>query len=388
MITRLKVLHIITHLPIGGAQDNTLYTVELLDRQKYDVSLACALEGELVGRARKIPETSLFDIPHLCREINPISDILAFVKLVKLVQKGRFDIVHTHSSKAGVLGRLAAFWAEIPIVVHTVHGFSFHDFMFTLKKKLFIGLEKLMGYITDLTIAVSELNRIKMIQLGISKPETISTIFSGIDFHLFPGQKNRSIRRVYGISDDVPLIGTVGRLSFQKDPMTLVSAFEKVLQSIPTAQLIFIGEGKLRGQLEQRIKNNKLDSKIHLFGNRDNVPELLQDIDVFAMSSLYEGLGRSITEAMACKIPVVCTAVEGVPELVLNGQTGLTVPPRDPNALAEGIVHMLKNKKQAVQMAANGQKKVRNQFDVSQMVEQIDNHYQQLWKRFSKGSPV
>lgn len=374
---RLKVLHVITHLPMGGAQDNTLYTVELLDRRRYDVTLACSFEGELVARARQITDLHLVDIPNLCRPLKPIRDLKALADLVRLLRSGRFDIVHTHSSKPGVLARLAAKYCGVPVIFHTLHGFSFHDFMPYWKRKFLMILEKLLSHWTDLIITVSALNRQKVIQFGIAPAERVATVYSGIDLSVFNGSRDKSFRKEMGIADDVPLVGAVGRLSYQKDPLTLISAFDHVVKRIPDAQLVFIGEGELKDQMTKVIKSRKLDRQIHFAGSRKNVSGVYKSLDLFVMSSLYEGLGRSITEALGCGVPVVCTAVEGVPELVVNGQTGITVPPRDPEALAEGIIQSLLNLKSAQKTAARGQDVVKNNFGVEMMVEKIDRLYQQ-----------
>ena len=168
MKSKIKILHVITHLPIGGAQDNTLYTVELLDKEKYDISLCCNLDGELVERAKKIEDIKLFDIPFLCREVNPYSDIRAFLSLYKLFKKEDFTIIHTHSSKAGLLARLAAVLNKTPIVIHTIHGFAFNDFMNIFKRNFYIYVEKLLAKWTDILITVSNLNKKKIIELNIT----------------------------------------------------------------------------------------------------------------------------------------------------------------------------------------------------------------------------
>ena len=169
MNTKIKVLHVITHLPIGGAQDNTLYTVELLDKKKYDISLCCKLDGELVERAKKVEDIKIFDIPFLCREVTPYNDLRAFLSLYKLVKKENFDIIHTHSSKAGLLARLAAKLNETPVIIHTIHGFAFNDFMNVFKKNFFIYVEKILARWTDVLITVSNLNKKKIVDLNIAE---------------------------------------------------------------------------------------------------------------------------------------------------------------------------------------------------------------------------
>ena len=163
MNNKIKLLHIITHLPIGGAQDNTLYTIELLNKKKYEISLCCNLNGELVKRAKQIKDIRLINIPFLSRNVNFINDARAFLALYKIIKKEDYDIIHTHSSKAGFLGRIASKINKVPIIIHTVHGFPFNDFMSFFKKNFYILIEKLLANWTDVLITVSNLNKKKII---------------------------------------------------------------------------------------------------------------------------------------------------------------------------------------------------------------------------------
>ena len=378
MKNKIKILHVITHLPIGGAQDNTLYTVELLDKEKYDISLCCNLDGELVERAKKIEDVKLFDIPFLCREVSPYRDIRAFLSLYKLFKKEDFTIIHTHSSKAGLLARLAAVLNKTPIVIHTIHGFAFNDFMNIFKRNFYIYVEKLLAKWTDILITVSNLNKKKIIDLNIAQENKIKNIYSGIDLSLFTNKKNDDFRKELNLQNNHLLLGSVGRLSDQKDPITMIEAFGIISKPFPNAHLALVGDGELKGKILEKIDQLKLDGKVHLTGNKNNPWSVYHSMDLFIMSSIYEGLGRSITEALSCGVPVVCTDVEGVPEIVRDNITGILVPPKDANKLADGIIRTLNDMETAKKMAEEGRRFVKDNFDVNKMVNDIDSLYNTL----------
>ena len=378
MKSKIKILHVITHLPIGGAQDNTLYTVELLDKEKYDISLCCNLDGELVERAKKVEAVKLFDIPFLGREVSPYRDIRAFLSLYKLFKEEDFTIIHTHSSKAGLLAWLAAVLNKTPIVIHTIHGFAFNDFMNGLKKNFFIYLEKLLAKWTDVLITVSNLNKKKIIDLNIAHENKIKNIYSGIDLSLFTNKRNDEFRKELNLENDHLLLGSVGRLSNQKDPITMIEAFGIISKPFPNAHLALVGDGELKGKILEKIDQLKLNDRIHLTGNKNNPWSVYHSMDLFIMSSIYEGLGRSITEALSCGVPVVCTDVEGVPEIVRDNITGILVRPKDSNKLADAIIRTLNDMETAKKMAEEGRRFVNDNFDVNKMVNDIDSLYNTL----------
>ena len=380
MSKKIKLLHVITHLPIGGAQDNTLYTVELLNKDKYDISLSCNLNGELVSRAKKVKHLKLYDVPNLRREVSIINDIRAFLYLYKLIKKENFTIIHTHSSKAGFLGRVAAMLNKTPIVIHTIHGFAFHDYMNSFKKNIFIYLEKLSAKWTHGLVTVSNLNKKKVVDLGIAPIEKLKNIYSGIDLTLFINEKNDQFRKELNLDSSHLLLGSVGRLSNQKDPITMIEAFCIVIKRFPSAHLTLVGDGELRDEILIKINQLQLNGRVHLTGNKNDPWKIYHSLDLFIMSSIYEGLGRSITEALSCGVPVVCTSVEGVPEIVRDNETGILVPPKDPGALATGIINSLNDMDNAKKMAEEGRKFVNENFDVNKMVDDIDSLYDTFYK--------
>ena len=380
MSKKIKLLHVITHLPIGGAQDNTLYTVELLNKDKYDISLSCNLNGELVSRAKKVKHLKLYDVPNLRREVSIINDIRAFLYLYKLIKKENFTIIHTHSSKAGFLGRIAAMLNKTPIVIHTIHGFAFHDYMNSFKKNIFIYLEKLSAKWTHGLVTVSNLNKKKVVDLGIAPIEKLKNIYSGIDLTLFINEKNDQFRKELNLDSNHLLLGSVGRLSNQKDPITMIEAFCIVIKRFPNAHLTLVGDGELLDEILIKIDQLQLNGRVHLAGNKNDPWKIYHSLDLFIMSSIYEGLGRSITEALSCGVPVVCTSVEGVPEIVRDNETGILVPPKDPGALATGIINSLNDMDNAKRMAEEGRKFVNENFDVNKMVDDIDSLYDTFYK--------
>ncbi len=379
-MNKIKILHIITHLPTGGAQDNTLFTVELLNRNKFEISLCCNLVGDLVDRAKRIKQIQIFNVKNLVREVNLFKDIKAFISIYKILRSEKFDIIHTHSSKAGFLARIAAKLYGKSIIVHTVHGFPFNDYMSFFKKYFYIKIEKFLSTLSDALITVSNLNKVKIIKLGIAEDSKITNIYSGIDLKLFAKRNDFSFRNDLGISNDFILIGAVGRLSAQKDPITLVNAIDIVIKEKTNVKLVFVGDGDMKAEVLRKINELGLQENIYLVGNKMDPWNVYPSLDLFVMSSIYEGLGRSITEALCSETPVVCTNVEGVPELVRENITGYLVKPKDYFELSRGILKSLDNIDHSKNMAKEGSKFVKENFDVNNMVKEIGDLYLDLLK--------
>ena len=376
---KIKVLHMITELPVGGAQDNTLLTVEHLDKSEYDITLLSSPVGSWVERAQNIPDVRVTLISRLQRKIHLSSDLVAAWKIYKHIRRERYDIVHTHSSKPGVLGRVAARLAGVPIVVHTIHGFPFNDYMNEYTRKFYIFLEKIAAKCTDKLITVSNLNKKKAIDLKLAKPDRFVNIYSGIDLNHFHVEVNTSHKRMeLSLPQDHFLVGMVGRLSPQKAPQFFIQAAADVAQDNPNVTFLLVGDGELRDGLEKLTDELGLKKRIRFLGVRDDIPEILGILDVFVLSSLWEGLGRALTEAMAMARPIVATSVEGVPELVDDHKTGILVPPKDPKALAAGIKKVLRDRSLAIQLGQNAQKRVLKDFGVDTMIAEIDDLYKHL----------
>ncbi len=376
---KLKILHIITYLPIGGAQDNTLLTVEGLDKHRYDITLICGKRGEWIDRAFSIKGIKIHFINELIRKIHILYDVIALLKMYRFIKKGKFKIVHTHSSKAGFSGRIAAYLAGVPVIIHTLHGFPFHDFMHPAVRMFYIYLERFLSKLSGKIITVSHLNQEKAIHLKLNRPAKFINIYSGIDF----GRFNNSInitkkKKELVINKEKQVIGMVGRLSEQKAPQYFIQAIPAVLKIHPHVQFVLVGDGELRNHITKMTVRLNISNHVCFLGFRDDVPEILKTFNVFVLTSLWEGLGRSLTEAMYTARPIVATAVEGVPELIINGKTGYLVQPKDPDAIAQRIHDHLSNPRKAKRMGENARKRVMKDFDVDIMIRKIDQLYQNM----------
>ena len=368
-----KILHLITELVVGGAQDNTLTTVEGLDRGRYEVHLAGAPGGEWVEWARRAADR-VHLLPNMKREISPAHDVAIVRDLVRLYRREGYDIVHTHSSKAGIVGRVAAHLARVPIIVHTVHGLPWYDGMPGTSRRLYQTLERVASGYSTRVITVAEANRQELIAKRMIEPDRVVTIYSGIAVERFQRPVDRVAgRRALGLDPDAPVVGTVSRLSELKAPFDFLAAARLVRAEFPTAQFVLVGGGPLLEDVRAATRNEPC---FHVLGNRADVPELLPLFDVFALSSLLEGLGRALTEALLAGLPAASTNVNGIPEIIHHEKTGLLSPPRRPDLLAANVARLLRDPEWARSLGRNGQSLVRPLFDSRLMVERIDHLYQ------------
>ena len=381
-MSRIRVLHIITRLIVGGAQENTMLTAALLDRERYAVDIVSGpqtgTEGSLQEEvlSRSIP---LAIEPTLVREINPIKDLLALFALYRHIRRGAYTIVHTHSSKAGILGRWAAWLAKAPIVVHTVHGWGHHERQNPLIRRFYVLLEKLTQRITDALIVVSPRNTEKGLADRIGTPEKYITIRSGIEMDRFlePGRPREDVRRELGIPPEAPVVGTVTRLSPQKSPLDYVLAAALVTAQRPDVHFVLVGSGPLREQVESQIAATGLTENVHLTGLRRDVPDLMHSFDIFALSSLWEGLPRVLPQAMAAGLPIVATAVDGNVEAVVDGTNGFLTPPGDPQAMASALLRLVEQPELAARMGQAGRIQAAD-FSARKMVSDIAILYEAL----------
>lgn len=382
MAQPIRVLHPITRLIIGGAQENTMLTAQLLDKDEWDVTVISGpqtgSEGSLIETVRARDIALVID-DSLVREVNPLQDLLAVLRLWRLIKREGYTIVHTHSSKAGIVGRWAAKLAGAPVIVHTVHGWGHHERQHGLVRAYYILLEKLTLPITDKLIAVTSKDIQKGLRDGIGTPEDYVVIRSGIELDRFghPQVSRQTTRAAWGIPAAAPLIGTVTRLSPQKAPLDFVRAAAQVAQTHPAAWFMMVGDGPLRGEVEKLARELGIAERLILTGLRRDVPELLAAFDIFALSSLWEGLPRVIPQAMATSLPVVATACDGSAEAVEEGTTGFLVPPGEPAHLAQRLNQLLADPDLASQMGEAGLARA-VEFDVQQMVAQISELYREL----------
>lgn len=382
---RPKVLNVITKLAVGGAQETALAYCAGLDPARW--------ETVLVAGPERSPEGDLFDeaaaqgvrvvtVGRLRRAVRPVADVRAVADLVRLFRRERPDIVHTHSSKAGLLGRLAARIAGVPVVVHTVHGWSFHDGMSRVGRTVAVGLERVAARWTWPMVVVTEVDAEIGLAAGIGQPAQYALVRSAVDVGRLrlggaAAGGRRAARLALGIPEGVPVVGTVTRLCRQKDPETLLRAARLLAELRPDARLVIVGDGPLRSEVERRVDELGLAAQVTLLGRRSDVDRLLPAFDAFVLSSAWEGLPRVVVEAMAAGVPVVSTDVGGIAEAVEDGVSGLLVPSGDGVALANALLRVLADPALAARLRAEASRRV-DEFDLGPMVDRLDDLYSGL----------
>jgi glycosyltransferase involved in cell wall biosynthesis len=385
---RIRVLHVITRMIVGGAQENTLLSVEGLDRlPEYEVTLVSGLdngrEGELLSRARAT--TKLVVVPELGRSIKPLDDLRALWKLYRLIRAGRYHIVHTHSSKAGVLGRLTAWLAGTPLIVHTLHSLVFHEFQPWIVNRCLRAIKKLCAPLTDHFISVSDIIRQKAIAAGIAAPEKFSTVYSGmeLDWFLRASCDPVQVRRELGIPPDALVVGKVARLFPLKGHDQLLDAVPAIVKRHPNVCFFLVGDGILAEHIRSRAAEQGVLNHFVFAGlvPRERIPEVLSVMDVVVHTSLREGLARVLPQALAMGKPCVSFDVDGAPEVVIPEETGYLVRPGDAAGLADAIGRLLSDAELRARMGVAGRRRVDPAFRAETMVEQIAAIYAQLIER-------
>jgi glycosyltransferase involved in cell wall biosynthesis len=341
-------MHIITRMVKGGAQENVLDKTVRLDPQRFTCILATGHsdgpEGSLIEVARE-RGADIREIPWLVREISPVNDIRAVAALVRLIRKERPDIVHTHTSKAGIVGRVAARIARVPVVIHEPHGHVFHGYYGKFKTALFISLERRFARYANRIVMLTTHEQADHVELRIAPTDKFVKIHSGIDFDAMfrDGAGRGALRKTLGIGDDDKVIGTLGRLVEVKGQIHLINAMPAIISQIPNAHLVLIGSGPLHDALESRAAEIGVNANVHFAGYRADVAACLKDVDVFVLPSLNEGMGRVLVEAMAMRLPCVASNVCGILDLIQDGRNGRLVPPANSEAIAAAVTEILRD---------------------------------------------
>lgn len=314
-------------------------------------------------------------VPELVSPIAPITDVRALRILTDLLAEGAYDVVHTHSAKAGALGRLAAARAGVPRVVHTFHGFPFHEFQSRPRRAAYVGIERYLSQYTDVFLAVGGAVAAEAVRRGIAAPDRVRVINPAIEHPTAPGSPavRAAARSRLGVPVGCKVVGTVGRVDYQKAPECFIDAIAALGR--PDVYAVWVGDGPLRRDLQARAERRGLADRFTCLGHRDDVPELLQGFDVFVMASRYEGLPCSVAEAMTAGVPVVATAVNAVPDLVVAGETGLLAGPQRPGQLAAAIAYMLDAPAEAARMAAAARHLVAGRFTAESLAPVLESAY-------------
>ena len=391
-LTPKKVVHIITRLDHGGSARETLQTVLGHDRGRFRVSIAfgrpetttaddaALLKTDLqqLGQA----DVSVFQVPPLVREINPVLDAWATVALWRLLRRVRPEVVHTHTSKAGAVGRLAAWLVGIPVVIHTPHGHLFYGYYGRFLSTLVCFGERLLARLTDRIVTLTDRGAEEHVRYKVAGPQKFVTIHGGNSLAPFRSMRVNATnkRKELGLPPEGPIIGTVGRLVLIKGHTWLIRAVPQVLAEFPQACVVLIGDGPLLGELKELAADLGISQHVVFLGTRHDIPECLAVLDLFVLPSLNEGMGRALLEAMAVGCPVVATRVGGIPDVVADGTTGLLVPPRDDRALAEAILTLLRDRSRRAAYCEAARRYVDGRFDIETMVHNIERLYDEVWQ--------
>ncbi len=372
----IRVCHVITQLELGGAQENTLALVERLPADRYETHLICGPGGILDEEVRACLGDRCIFVPSLIRRVCPIHDSLAYFSLKRIFQRERFDIVHTHSSKAGVIGRLAARAAATPNIFHTAHGWGFHDRQSAITHSLFVLVERRAARCSDVIVAVSEATRQKGLAAGIGKPEQYRVIREGIDSGLFRACADKiGLRRKLGVEQDRSIVSMIACLKPQKSPLDFVDVADRVRQKVEKVLFLLVGDGSLRGEIENEISRCGLQNTVRLLGWRRDVPDIVRASDLTLLTSRWEGLPRAVLESIAAGVPVIATAVDGTPEAVQDGVNGFLFAPGDTAGCANYISDLLLDPQKLSRLGETAASSWRDEFDLQSMVDRTDQLY-------------
>jgi glycosyltransferase involved in cell wall biosynthesis len=386
----MKIVHIITRLILGGAQENTLITCKELAQRGHDVTLitgpAIGPEGELFEQTKNQKYKTIV-VDEMIRAICPWSDTISYFKIKKHLQELQPDIVHTHSAKAGILGRVAAYELKTKNpklkIVHTIHGLAFHPYQNELINKFYIAIEKMAVKRTDFFISVADAMTRQALAAGIGRPEQYATAYSAIEEDDFltplPQQQLTDFLQKYFVPKDAVVLVTVARLFKLKGHEYIIESAKQLSQRFPNAVWLFVGNGNLAEHFRIWVRHLGLSQKIKFTGllPPSQIPLAIQASDILVHCSLREGLARTLPQAMLCGKPVVSFDVDGAKEVV-NESTGRLIEPKNIEQLTESCAELIENKQLRERLGKNGRESVKEKFSPKVMVDQIERVYQQF----------
>jgi len=381
----MRIVHVITRLIIGGAQENTILTCEGLRERGHDVYLLSGPtngpEGSLVDRARAGAYT-FEELPDLVRRVSPLHDLRALRALRRRFRALRPDLVHTHSSKAGALGRIAAHQAGVPHIVHTIHGMSFNRTQPRYVRAIYASTERFCAKRCHAIVSVADAMTTQALEARIGRPEQFEIIRSGMiveDFH--PAAANPAkMRQSWNINDDAILVGTVARLFHNKGYEQLIEVMDAALKQAPNLRFVWIGGGSARSVYEAELTRRGMRDKAILTWllPPSEMPRVFAAIDILAHTSQWEGLPRAVVQAMLMEKPTVSFAIDGTPEVVLPGETGELVELGDCHGFAAALTALAQDPTRRAAYGLNGRKRCLAEFDHRTMVDRLEELYQRL----------
>lgn len=381
---RLKVLHIITRLIIGGADENTLLTAIHADPDRFDVSLAYGAEyDDLHVETAARHGVATRHLPKMINVPAPLLDAQVIAELVSWMRHERFHIVHTHETKAGFVGRVAARLAGVPIIIHSVHGWGFGSLRIWWLDSVLRTFERLTGRWCDAIFFVTDALRKQSIELGIGRPEVLQVAYSGIDIERYARPSREALAARGGHPKDPAVVAMIARLAPGKGHDTFLQGVALVADRLPGVRFWLVGDGESMNEIRAAIERRGLRDRIDLLGKREDVPELLAEVDVVVRmmdeKAIYrEGIPRTITEALAAGKTLIAADVGGVTEIVRHGENGIVIPPSNPEALAEELLRVCTDAALRQRLGEAAERSVGTRFHYRTMVRQICDTYLRL----------
>ena len=377
----MKICHVITRMIVGGAQENTLLSCRGALEAGHDVTLVTGPspgpEGELLKRV-SCPGLKIVECPWLVREIAPLSDLKAILHLKKLFRTERYDVVHTHSSKAGIVGRFAARAAGVPLVVHTIHGLAFHRYEKFWKNLLYIACERAAAPCGKRIYAVAQAMIDQSLAAGVGSPDQYKVVYSGMELDRFLHAKpDPVLRKKLGIPEDAVVLATLARLFPLKGYEQFLPVAVKLAKELPQIHCLIIGNGTMMEEIREFIRKEGVESRFSFAGlvAPGEVGNYLALASVLVHFSLREGLPRAAVQALASGKPVIAYALDGTPEVVIPGKTGYLLKPGDRAGVEAAIRELVANPVLAAELGANGRKLVESRFGWKTMSDTLLKDY-------------
>jgi len=378
---KIRIAFIITKLELGGAQRQLLGIIEGINKDKFSVFLYTAGNGMLIKDALKVKGLALRRSPFLERPISLLKDFFVFLDICFFLKNNRIDILHSHSSKAGILGRLAAFCCGTKSVLHTVHGWSFNSRQSFLRRSLFIFLEKLAADFTDIFVVLSDPDREKGLTHKIGRGENYRVIRPSVDFLSFSLPSRPGIREEFLVDSSTVLVATVSCLKPQKCPEDFVKVAHLAFRSGLKAKFVLVGDGRLRPRVEKLISRLGLDNFVLMLGWRTDIPKILSGIDIFLLTSLWEGLPVSVLEAMAAGKPVIATDTGGVRDVIVDGVNGYLVSPHGVNLMHNRLSALIKDPILRNSLGEAAGRSLNSDFSLNSALQKHEAIYEDLFKK-------
>lgn len=383
--SKIKVLEVITLFSVGGATETVVSLAAGLREKGYEVHIATGpnvpSEGSMYETAEGL-NIPVFTFPNLKRAISPFNDLLIMFQLARFIKENRYDVVHTHSSKAGVVGRIAAWLVNTPVIVHTIHGLPFHRFQNFVVRNFYKMIEKFSAFFCDKIVAVTHTIVDVMLKNNLAPGRKFVVVRSAFSLKMYNSglYDPKKIRSKYGISQSDFLIAKVARFSKLKGHKYLIDSFNIVSNKDENCKLLLIGNGELESELKSYIKSVGLEAKVIFSGliPPDDIPEILSSVDLLVHTSLLEGLARVLPQAVTLEKPIISFDLDGSHEVIKDGYNGFLIEPENVTSLAEKILLLCSDRKKAKNMGINGKKMIDNEFSDELMVEKINKLYKEL----------